>query len=189
MRLIPLRALMAGTLLTASSLACSVGLGGPKPPASPIAISTEAAGQLEDIITQAVGSANNGAVTVVVTEEQLTSYFALKLAENPDTPFEDIQILLRDGQVIMHANATLQNITAPAEIRLDITTNPEGGLDVHVADADFGPMPVPQSMLDALSTGLDEALSGEFGPQATGFKMTNVVVGDGQMTITGSVNP
>jgi hypothetical protein len=176
-------------LLALASLACNIGLGGPTPPASPIAVSTEAAGQLEDIITQAVGNSENGEVTVVVTEEQLTSYFALKVAEDPDAPFKDIQIFLRDGQIVMHANATLRGITAPAEIRLDVTSTPEGQLDLNVADADFGPIPVPQSMLETLSAGLDEALSGQFGPQATGVKISNVVVGDGEMTITGTANP
>ena len=77
----------------------------------------------------------------------------------------------------------------PAEVRLGITTNAEGGLDITVEDADFGPMPVPASMLEALSTMIDEALSGELGPQATGVRVTNVVVGDGQMSITGTANP
>ncbi len=189
MRMVTVRLFAAVVLLAAASLACSLGLGGPTPPASPIVVSTEAAGQLEDIITQAVGNAQNGEVTVVVTEEQLTSYFALKLAEEPDAPFKDIQIFLRDGQIIMHANATVQNITAPAEVRLDVVTTAEGGLDVSVADANFGPMPVPASMLETLSSGLDEALSGAYGPQATGLKITNVVVTEGQMTITGSANP
>ncbi len=186
MRTLTLRVFVSSALLAAASLACSVGLGGPTPPASPIVVSTEAAGQLEDIITQAVGNAENGQVTVVVTEEQLTSYFALKMAEDPDSPFKALQIFLRDGQIVLQGDATVQGITAPAEIRLNVTTSAEGELDITVADADFGPMPVPQSMLEALSAGIDEMLSGQFGPQATGVRITNVVVADGQMTITGS---
>jgi hypothetical protein len=180
---------MVGLLLAAAGLACNFGLGGATPTATPIPVSTEAAGELENIITQAVGSAEDGEVTVVVTEEQLTSYVALKLAEQPDAPFKDVQILLRDGQIVMKANTTVQGFTVPAEVRLGITTNAEGGLDITVEDADFGPMPVPASMLEALSTMIDEALSGELGPQATGVRVTNVVVGDGQMSITGTANP
>ena len=183
------RVLGCSALLAAAGLACNMGLGGPKPPASPIAVSTEAAGQFEDIITQAVGNSQNGEVTVVVTEEQLTSFIALKLAEDPDAPLQDIQIFLRDGQIVIYGNAKLGSLTAPAEIRLDVATSPEGGLDVSVADADFGPMPVPQSMLDTLSDALDEAMSGQYGPQATGVRITSVVVADGEMTITGSANP
>jgi hypothetical protein len=176
-------------LLAAASLACSLGLGGPTPPASPIPVSTDAAGQLEEIITQAAGNSQNGEVTVVVTEEQLTSFVALKLAEDPDAALKDPQVFLRDGQIILYGSARVGSVTAPAEIRLDIATDAEGGLDVTVASANFGPLPVPQSMLDTLSASLDEAVSGRLGPQATGIRITSIVVGDGEMSITGTANP
>ena len=189
MRSVSLRILGCTALLAAANLACSIGLGGPTPPASPIVVSTEAAGQLEDIITQAVGSSQNGEVTITVTEEQLTSFIALKLAEEPDAPLQDVQIFLRDGQIVLFGNAKVGSLTAPAEIRLDVATNTEGGLDVTVADANFGPMPVPDSMLETLSSALNEAMSGEFGPQATGIRISNIVVADGEMTMTGTANP
>jgi hypothetical protein len=44
-------------------------------------------------------------------------------------------------------------------------------------------------MLNTLSASLNEAMSGRFGPQATGIRITNVVVGDGDMSITGTANP
>jgi hypothetical protein len=188
MRTIPWRVFGSSLVLMAAGVACNLGLGGPTPPASPIPVSTEAAGQLEDIITQAVGSSQNGEVTVTVTEEQLTSYLALRAAENPDAPLKDVQVYIRDGQVILFGNAQVGSMTAPAEIRLNVTTNAEGGLDVAVAEADFGPIPAPQSMLDTLSTALDEAMSGQFAPSATGVRITNVVLGEGEMTITGTAN-
>ena len=189
MRTIPWRVLSASLVLAAAGLACNVGLGGPTPPASPIPVSTEAAGQLENLITQAVGNSQNGEVTVTVTEEQLTSYLALKAAEDPDAPLKDIQVFIRGGQVILYGNAEVGSMTAPAEIRLNVTTNADGGLDVTVAEADFGPFPAPQSMLDTLSTALDEAMSGQFAPSTTGVRVSKVVLGEGEMTITGTANP
>lgn len=188
MRRIPLQVLCVSAVLASASLACSIGLGGPTPPGSPIVVSTEAAGELEVIITQAVGNSQNGEVTVVVNEQQLTSFIALKMAEDPDAPIQDVQVFLRDGQIVLYGNTTVKGVTVPAEIRLDVTTNAEGELHVSVASADFGPLPIPASMLETISSGIDEALSGEFGPQATGVKITNVVVADGQMTITGTAN-
>ena len=186
MRTIPLRVLCVTAALASAGLACSIGLGGPTPPASPIAISNDAAGELEVIITQAIGNSQNGAVTVVITEQQLTSFVAIKMAEDPEAPIKDVQVFLRDGQVIIFGTATVKNLTAPSEIRLDVTTNADGEFDIKVAQADFGPLPVPGSMLDAISSGLDEALTGQFGPRATGVKISNVVVSNGQMTITGT---
>jgi hypothetical protein len=189
MRSLPWRVFGSSLLLAVASLACSIGLGGPTPPASPIPVSTEAAGQFENLVTQAVGSSRDGEVSIVVTEEQLTSYLALRLQETPDAPLQDVQVYLRDGQIILFGNAQVGSFNAPAEIRLTVATNPEGGVDVDVSDANFGPVPVPQSMLDTLSATLDEAMSGQFGPQATGVRVSSLTIGDGEMTITGTANP
>ena len=56
-------------------LACSpsFGLGAPTPPASPSPVSSEAAGQVDGLWATAVAGANDGQVTLVVTEAQLTS--------------------------------------------------------------------------------------------------------------------
>jgi hypothetical protein len=173
-------------LLCLAALACSLG-STPTPPASPIPVSTEAAGQIEDLWQSAIENAQNGQVTVVVTEEQLTSYVAVRLAEQPDAPFDDVQIFLRDGKMTLFGNATVRGITAPAQVVLSVSNTAEGRLQVSIDEADFGPVPVPESMLDTLSEGLNEMMSGDFGPQATGVRITSVAIADGQMSLTGTV--
>jgi uncharacterized protein YpmS len=173
--------------LVAASLACSFTAGGPTPPASPIPVSTEAAGELEDLWQDAIENAENGEVSVVMTEAQVTSYAALKLAEDPETPFSDIQVFLRDGKMTLHGNAEIRGVKAPAQIVLDVTTTAEGRLQVDIEEADFGPLPVPNSLLETLSKGLNELMTGEMGPQTTGVKITGVTIADGQMAVTGTV--
>jgi hypothetical protein len=177
---------LALALLCLAGLACSLG-STPTPPASPIPVSTEAAGEVEDLWRTALENAQDGQVTVVMTEEQLTSYVAVKLAEEPDAPFEDVQVFLRDGKMILFGNATLRGITAPAQVVLSVSTTAEGRLQVSIDEADFGPLPVPQSMLNTLSDGLNELMAGELGPQATGVRLTSVAIADGQMSLTGTV--
>jgi uncharacterized protein YpmS len=178
--------LLVLALLGLSVLACSLG-STPTPPASPIPVSTEAAGQVEDLWQSAIENAQNGEVTVVMTEEQLTSYVAVRLAEQPDPPFDDVQVFLRDGKMTLFGNATLRGITAPAQVVLSVSTTAEGRLQVSIDEADFGPVPVPQSMLETLSDGLNEMMSGDLGPQATGVRITSVAIADGQMSLTGTV--
>ncbi len=174
--------------LALAGLACSVGGGRvPTPPASPVVVSTESVGALEQTVQDALKNAQNGEVTIVVTEQQITSYAALKLAEEPDAPIQDVQVYLRDGQIQIYGRATVRGITAPAVVKMKVGTTAEGKLDVTVADAKFGPMPVPSSLLNSLSGGINEMLSGQFGPQATGIKITSVAIGDGQMSITGQM--
>lgn len=173
-------------VLAASALACSVGAGRmPTPPASPVVVSTEAVGDLEQTVQDALKNAQNGEVTIVVTEQQITSYVAIKMAEQPDAPIQDVQVYLRDGQIQLYGTAKVGGVKAPAVVKLKVGATAEGKLDVTVSDANFGPMPVPSSLLDSLSSGINEMLSGQFGPEVTGVKIASVAIGDGQMSITG----
>ena len=113
------RILSAVIALSLAGLACGsgIGIGAPTAPASPIPISTEAAGELEDLWQTALNNPGpNGEVTVVMTEEQVTSYVALKMAEEPDNPLTNIQIFLRDGKMTLKGDAKLGAITAPASV-------------------------------------------------------------------------
>jgi hypothetical protein len=171
--------------LSLAALACTVG-GGPTPPASPIAVSTEAAGSLEESIANALENAENGEVTLVITQEQLTSYVALKLAEDPNTPISNVQVALQEGQMVLYGTAEVGGLQAPAIIRLDVATTAEGRLEVTVAEADFGPLPAPSGLMDTLSSAINETLSGDLGPQATGVRISAVSIADGQMIVTGT---
>ena len=179
--------LLAISAVAMASLACGAGLTPPTPPASPIVVSTEAAGELETIWQDAIENAENGEVTVVMTEQQLTSYVALQLAKNPDSNLSDVQIFLRDGSILTQASATIGGVKAPVQIGFKVETTAEGRLAVTVDEAALGPVPVPASVLNTLSDGLNEVVSGELGPQATGFRITGVVIADGQMSVTGSI--
>jgi hypothetical protein len=174
--------------LSLAGLACDTGLGGPTPPASPIPVSTEAAGELEALWEQALENAEDGVVHVTMTEAQVTSYVALKLAEEPDSPFEDVQIFLRDDKITMQAQAKAGSLSVPAQVVLGVTTDADGQLVVALEEADFGPMPVPQSLLENVSDGLNDLIAGQIGAGNERFTITSIAIADGQMAVTGTVN-
>lgn len=172
-------------VLALAALACSLGAA-PTPPASPIPVSTEAAVELESALETAAASEPGSEVTLTMTEEQVTSYVNNELAEQPDSPFTDAQVYLRDGQIQVHGNATVEGLTAPMQLVLDVAPNEAGGLDIAIAQARFGPLPMPDSLLDQLSTGLDDTLGGQFSPEQTGMRVTSVEIADGEMVLTGT---
>ena len=174
--------------LSLAGLGCDAGLGGPTPPASPIPVSTEAAGELEALWEQALENAEDGVVHVTMTEEQVTSYVALKLAEEPDSPFENVQIFLRDGKITMQAQAQAGSLSVPAQVVLGVTTDAEGQLVIALEEADFGPMPVPQSLLEDVSDGLNDLIAGQLGTDVNGVTITSIAIADGQMAVSGTVN-
>src|SRR5690242_3836948 len=120
-----MRTRMLGSAVLALSLAvlaCGspLGIGQPTAPASPIPVSTEAAGELEELWANAIENAGpNGEVSVVMTEEQLTSYVAVKLAEQPDVPLKNIQIFLRDGQMTLTGDAKVGPLSSKASLAVD----------------------------------------------------------------------
>jgi hypothetical protein len=175
--------------LVVASLACS--LGGAKATATaqptPIPVSSEAAGELEGVWATAVAGPNDGQVSVVMTEEQLTSSIAINLAKNPDSPIKDPQIRLRDGKMTMTANATLQGVKSPVEIIMSAAPDADGVLKVSIEEAKLGILPMPAALRDSASATINELLSGQFGPQATGVKISAVTIADGQMVLTGTL--
>ncbi len=185
-----LRSRMLGLALVGlgtASLACGSVLGGPTPPASAIPISTEAAGEFETLWQDAINNSVDGNVTVVMTEEQVTSYVALKLAESEDVPLTDIQIFLRDGQMTLKGNAKVGALVAPATIVIDVTVDAEGKIAATIEDADFGPIPVPQSMLDSLNESISESLTNELTIDSTEVTIKSIAIADGKMSFSGTV--
>jgi len=176
-------------MLGLAVLACSpsLGLGAPTPPASPIPVSSQAASQLEGAWGTAVANANNGQVTVVMTEEQLTSYAALKLTSDANTPITNPQIYLRNGKMILYGNVKTNNFSLPAALTLSVVPTPAGAISVTIENADVGPMPVPSALRDTLASNINDLIAQNAGAGNTGFKVTDVAIADGKLTVTGTL--
>ncbi len=184
------RALLAViAALGLAALACSptIGTGAPTPPASPIPVSSEAAGQLEGVWGTAVANAQNGQVTVVMTEEQLTSYVALKLTADASVPITDTQIYLRNGKMTLYGKIKTNGVTLPAAMTLSVFPTAAGAISVTIDAASVGPMPVPSFLSDTLTSNLNGAIAQNAGATNTGFKVTDVSIADGKLTVTGTL--
>jgi hypothetical protein len=141
--------------LLASSLACSIFLGGPDFPETPIPIST--------------------------------SLVAAKLSSDPNAAISDPQVYLRNGQMEIHGKIKQGYFTANVEIVIAVGVDSEGQPTIDIVSADFGPLPVPEGLREAITAGVKEAYTGSLGPVATGFRLESVTIADGVMTITGQI--
>lgn len=177
----------AVVVLCVAALACGPGLASPTPPGSPIPVTTEAAGQLESAWQTAVASPQNGQVTVVMTEQQLTSYAALKLAANPQSPIQNPQIFLRNGQMSIYGTAKANSVVLPIAIALSVAPAADGTVSVTIQSISFGPLPAPASLRDTLTSTLNQLISGQVTSGNSNFKVTDIKIGDGQMTVTGTI--
>jgi uncharacterized protein YpmS len=127
----------------------------------------------------------NKPVKIVLDEEQLTSIIVKELQTQQDQPIEDPQILLRDGQVQVLGNVKQGALTLPLQMLISVSVNNQGKPQYRVTSANVGPLPLPQSTLDDLSTQLDSVLTQNLGSEVDNVYIENITIADGLMTVTG----
>ncbi len=174
-------------VLVTAALACAVSVEGPTPPASPIPVSTEAAGQVDELWKNAVANPTNGKVSITVNETQLTSFVAAQLAASKDTVISNPQVYLRDNKIQFYGTAKAGDITTTVSAAFSTTVTEQGTLQLQVASANFGPVTLPTDTLARLSIMLNDALTGSLSDLAIGVRLDSVEIGDGKMTVAGTL--
>ena len=166
-------------LLVLSIVACTINVGGPAYPENSIPVSTDAAGEIESVVqTSVAASISSGQITFIISENQITSFLYYKLQSQTDPLFENPQVFLRDGQI---------QIFGTISIILSAGVDDQGQLMLALTSADFGPLPVPAGIKDAITAIIQEAYTGAIGPVATGFRLEGITIDGGTMTITGKI--
>lgn len=180
--------ILASCVLLFAALACRMNIGGPKPTGQPIPVSTEAAGSLQQQFEQALQSSGpDGQISLMINESQLTSMLAARLEKLPEPFITDPQVYLRDGQIQIYGKAARGYFEANVSIILTASIDSNGQPLVEITSADFGPIPLPENMTESISAMVQEAYSGAIGPLATGFRLQSIVIADGLMLLTGSM--
>lgn len=179
---------LAIAALTGTVLACSVFVGGPTYPTPPIPPSGEATQDLQTQVDRAVAeSAQTGTLTLGISESQLTNYLASRLADQPNPAISEPQVQLRDGLMMVYGKVRTGIFLANAKITIQFNVDQSGAPQIEITQADFGPLPAPESLRTTVSAFLRETFTGPLGPAAIGFRLQSIDIADGTMTITGSV--
>jgi uncharacterized protein YpmS len=179
---------IASIILALATLACSIFVGGPNYPTTPIPVSTQAVQSLKNQVQQSVATGTaTGTVTLHITEEQLTSYLAVYLQSHPNLPITDPQVQLRNGQMELLGKVQQGMFSANISMTMTVGVDQNGQPKITITQEDFGPLPAPQGLNDAVSAFVAQALTGSLGPAATGFRLESVSIADGVMTVTGRV--
>ena len=182
-------------ILILTSLACTVFVGGPDySDRAPIPVSAEAAQSLKDEIAKDFkAGAETGEVTIRINESQITSLLALRLQSDPNLQQDkkplitDPQVYLRDGQMQIFGKTQQGMFTANIGIIVAMGVDENGKPAITITSADFGPLPAPDGLKEAISAMIDEAYTGSVGPVATGLRIQSIVIADGIMAISGRI--
>jgi hypothetical protein len=180
------------TILAASlglaAIACQIDVGGPEAPGEPIPVSTEAAGEMARAWESAVaGAAGSGRLTLLLTEDQVTSYLALRLEAEEDPLISSPQVYLRDGAIQIHGRTHQGIFAADVLISVAPTLEEDGTISFDVTSADVGPLPAPDALRESVSAMLTEAFTSPLGSLATGFRITTLVVSGGEAALVGEL--
>lgn len=182
------RILLFPTVLVLATLACSMFIGGPEYPAGTIPVSAQAVESLKTQIEAAVlAGAQSGVVTIQITEEQITSYIAFKLAAQQNPVLQEPQVYLRDGQMKIYGKVERGIFVANVLVVLDVGVDASGQPKIDIATVNFGPLPAPQGLKQSLTAIITEAYTGSLGPVATGFRLESISIANGLMTVTGRI--
>lgn len=181
--------------LLLTSLACTMFVGGPDYSTLPaIPTSTDALQSMQDEVTRAfTEGAQTGTITLNFTEQQITSYVAAKLQNDPRLQqngqplITDTQVYLRDGQMQIYGKTKRGMFAANIGIIVSVGVDENGQPKIDVVSADFGPLPAPKGITETISAMIREAYTGSLGPVATGLRIENISIANGIMTISGRI--
>lgn len=181
--------------LLLTSLACTMFVGGPDYSTLPaVPTSTDALQSMQAEVTRAfTEGAQTGTITLNFTEQQITSYVAAKLQNDPRLQqngqplITDTQVYLRDGQMQIYGKTKRGMFAANIGIIVSVGVDENGQPKIDVVSADFGPLPAPKGITETISAMIREAYTGSLGPVATGLRIENISIANGIMTISGRI--
>lgn len=149
-----------------------------------VAVSEDAAVSLEQKAAEA--AAIQGVTTISLTQEEVTSYLALRLTDlavqqGIENSLRDPQVYLKgDGTLILRGAILFQERRQP----IRVVARPEaldGLLRVDITEGRIGPVPVPGPILDQLESQLAQAiLAGQ-----EYARLDSITVAEGSVTLVG----
>ena len=181
--------MLAGLALVLATLACQVNLGGPELPPMSDQISEQTADGLvnewETSLMQAQSA--DGQLRLILDESQFTSYLQTQLSNQPDPILQSPTVQLQDGLIRVFGIAEYGWLQGRILIEIQPRLTTEDQLTFDIASAQFGPIPLPQSVKDSIAGIVSELLAGSVGPYLTGIQLEALAISDGEMAIVGKL--
>lgn len=129
----------------------------PTPP-HPIVISTESAGQLESRIRQNLSGEPGQQFILRMTDDEVTSLVAIKLAEYDESPVTEPQIWFTRG--LIYGTGHLVNVL-PVATDVSFVGSArilDGKVVVDMDRVSAGAVPIPESLLETISQSINETV-------------------------------
>ena len=184
---IPLtRLLLTLLVLISASLACNLPAGEATPPPTQPPLSTEEVQQFEEELKSTlVSPAQPGEITVNITQQQLNSFIIAEMANRPDLPISDPQVVLTNGQMEIYGTVSQSGISANSKIVMRPRIDESGSPKMDIVSVTVGPFPAPDAFRDQIAALVDNALNDYIAASSDKFTVTSITITEGLMTVTG----
>ncbi len=178
----PIRSiLLLPLVLLVVGLACSIS-GGPTPP-RPVPTLPDAAQSLNQTAETVQPEPKTGNVAITVTEAQITSYVVQNLKDNYSPILSDPVIVFQPGHIELYGTIKGDNISANGRVVMTVTVDDEGQPVVDISEANFGPIPIPPSLLKNLSTAVDKSIADSMKDYQSDYRLASITFNTGTATI------
>jgi uncharacterized protein YpmS len=179
---------LVGVLLL-SSMACNFArraVISPTPTPVPVQVTPLSPATLVSTLEAAATAfKENKPVTLSVTEADINSLAASKLEEMGEEMIQDPYVSLRDGKIIVTGKVTQSGITFDATISVVPAVTADGRLSLSIESARISSFPVPDSMLESLSSELDNLMNSNLGSDLDKVFIEKIEIINGTITVTG----
>lgn len=153
----------------------------------PVPVTTEAAESLEETVEGIFENPQlRDEITLVITESQLTSIIAFEIEDRSGDIVTNPQVYLRDGQIQLNGDVNTQGISAPAQVKVEVSVDVLGRPDLNVVSATVGPFPIPADIASEVDTIINDVFQDELNSMAPNLHIESILIEDGKMTIIGS---
>jgi hypothetical protein len=166
----------------------------PKPPLSGFSPSLQEATAFEQSFQSALqNAAQSGTFTVTVTQNQLSSWLALRgpeyaKAQGYDVPVKDVQAALDGGRITLYGVINQPNVPdTPAQIVFTPSIDADGQLAVKVESSQVGVVGVPASVTDNLTKTIRDSLESQLGQVKGRYRLTRLTLSGGSLTVSGQI--
>lgn len=172
-------------LLLSVGLACSLPIRATQPPSNPMVASGEAAAELEaNVATAAAQLEQTGSASLTITETQLTSYLAEKLASQPDSPIQNAQIRIENGSIQLTGQMSVSSLSTDLSLTLQPYVD-QGNLQVTIQEGQIGSIPLPDATLKTLNQTINQEMLGLVTFHGQPFKLESISMDNGSLTLKG----
>jgi hypothetical protein len=123
--------------------------------------------------------------TVILTEQQITSWLAMEMRNSPDLPLKNVQIYLRDGQIQVWGMVEGKENSTSALITGKINLDTNGTPSFEVESLQIGQQVIPELLLSQAEAWLNELISEKIDEKVPGLRVMNINISSGLITISG----